>query len=121
MAGVRGMISARQVLEQLDDSVWFAAITQATEGNKDVKINIGAIKQYVLDNIDKQALGLDKVDNTSDEDKPLSSAVKEAIQTLQVKEELPQDVHEILRALGVTIDGNDMILDEGENPSSIAV
>lgn len=119
---IKGMISARKVLEQLDDKVWFAAITEVADANgiKDFKINLEQIKQHVYESIDKAALGLDKVDNTSDQDKPISLAVAEALLNKVSNDELSPKVNDILTALGATItDEGDLVLDEGEVEGSV--
>ncbi len=113
-----GMISARKVLETLTDDVWLAAITTVGDnaGVKDFKINLGQFKAFVFAELDKNDVGLGEVDNTSDQDKPISVAVGVALEERVLKEELPVNVHDILAALGaqITLEG-DLILDEGEH------
>jgi hypothetical protein len=73
----------------LADDENFAATIATALGNKEDKITAGTILQYwrgdkTWQTLDKNAIGLDQVDNTSDADKPISDATQLALDNLQL-------------------------------------
>lgn len=112
-----GKISARQVVDNVDDKIWFAIYqTLSSGGNVDRRLNIDQIRDYVAERLDKAAVGLDQVDNTGDLDKPISRAVEQALEAKATRSEVPSAVVETLTSYGIFINGEgDLVLDEGQD------
>lgn len=71
--------------------------------------------QGIWATIDLSLIGLDKVDNTEDMEKPVSNPQKDALHKKVSKSEMTTEVMKVMLAMGFQIsdDGNDIILDEG--------
>lgn len=98
------------------EAEWVAALealytVQDTDDGKFLCVQDGRGQWITLD---KAMLGLDKVDNTADMDKPVSTAVQQALDAKANKDEIPDSVTDSLTQLGFVQDQNgDIVMDEG--------
>jgi len=194
---VSGKVSSRSALSNITPDVWFAIITQASNGlNQDFKLNIETLREYMAvtgksaydlavelgydgdqyswlkslegrsayqiavdqgqfkgteqawvralqalytvnesvdgmvliarsggaawEGLDKRLLGLGRVDNTSDLEKPISDAVAKALGLKLDVEAVGDHINDALNRMGFVVDADGVIvLDEGVIQTSV--